>query len=129
MRRETERWLRHALDDAETARVTLEGRRWAATSLHAQQAVEKALKALWVERKDNEPPRTHDLVRLGDEFDVPREWLGEFAVMTEAYLVSRYPDADVETDAGSRIEPDLAGRHLTLANEVIAWVQERLTAS
>lgn len=66
MRVEASRWWRRAVDDLETARVTLGARRWAPTVFFAQQAAEKALKAVWLERTGEAPPRTHDLVRLAE---------------------------------------------------------------
>ena len=57
MRPETERWLRYADEDLETVRVTLAGQRWAAASFYAQQAAEKALKAMFMEQMGTEHPR------------------------------------------------------------------------
>ena len=85
MRPETERWLRYAREDVATARVTVAGKRWAATSFHAHQAAEKALKALWVEQQSVEPPRIHDLVLLSEEMRLPHEWLEEIDTLSRVY--------------------------------------------
>ncbi|MDZ4279063.1 MAG: HEPN domain-containing protein [Dehalococcoidia bacterium] len=124
MRRETERWLQYARDDLDTARVTYDGERWTATSFHAQQAAEKALKALWFERRGGEPPRTHDLVRLAQDVGYPDEHAGELDAMTQSYVVSRYPDAI--DDGSARIDKDTAEDHRALAESVIRWVREQL---
>ena len=92
MRVETGRWLRYADDELETARVTLAGGRWGATSFHAQQAVEKALKALWLEQKSAEPPRVHDLVHLAEEVSLPSQWNEELDALSRVYIVARYPE-------------------------------------
>lgn len=101
---ETERWLHHAREDLENARATLTGERWSATSFHVQQAVEKALKGLWLATRHEAPPRVHDLVRLAEELGVPEDWHSELDALTRVYLLSRYPD--VAADADDSVEPD-----------------------
>lgn len=65
MRKATSVWLREADDDHQAAQVLLEHGHARAACVHAQQAVEKALKALLIER-GHRPPRTHSLVTLRD---------------------------------------------------------------
>lgn len=125
MRAETERWLRHAGEDLETARVTLAGARWAAASFHAQQAAEKALKALCIERTGRESPGTHDLVRLGQDVQLPKEWEGEVEALSRAYLVSRYPDESASDDAP--FGKDRSNEHLKMAERIVAWVEKQLS--
>ena len=124
MRPQTKRWLEYAQDDLDTAKVTYDGERWGATSLHAQQAAEKALKALWFEKEGAEPPRTHDLVRLAQDAGYPDDRYAELDEMTQSYIVSRYPDA---IDArGAKIDRDMAEEHRALAEGVVRWVREQL---
>ncbi|MBI2886275.1 MAG: HEPN domain-containing protein [Chloroflexi bacterium] len=52
-------------EDLESAEATLEIGRYYVSSLLAQQAAEKALKALFIQRKRSLPPRTHYLEELG----------------------------------------------------------------
>ncbi len=127
MRAETERWLRYASEDVATARVTLAGKRWAAASFHAQQAAEKAIKALWVERKSLEPPRTHDLVRLAEEMGLPSDWLEEIDTLSRVYLLSRYPGASAEDTPPYGIDDAVAQAHLTLAERIVAWTKQQLS--
>jgi HEPN domain-containing protein/predicted nucleotidyltransferase len=63
MRNATEAWLREAADELDIASILLEHDRYRGACLHSQQAAEKALKALLIERVQR-PPRTHDLVEL-----------------------------------------------------------------
>lgn len=130
MRIETRRWLRHADEDWETARVTLAGQRWAATSFFAQQAAEKALKALWLERNDAQPPRTHDLVRLAEDVLLPNEWHDELDALSRVYLLTRYPGMSTQDGEENGVDEPMANGHLKLAERVISWVkQQPLTAS
>jgi HEPN domain-containing protein len=56
----------------------LQAGRFYAASSFAQQAAEKGLKALWVERLGEVPPRTHDLRFFGTELQVPRAVKNDF---------------------------------------------------
>lgn len=127
MQPQTKRWLEYAQEDLDTAEVTYSGERWSATSLHAQQAAEKALKGLLFERAGTEPPRTHDLVRLAQDTGYPDDRHAKLDELTQSYILSRYPDA---TDArGAEIDKETAGAHRALAEGVIRWVRGQLQTS
>ena len=119
MRVETRRWLRYADDELDTARVTHAGGRWTATSFHAQQAVEKALKGLWLEQEGAEPPRVHDLVRLAEEVSLPSQWNEELDALSRVYIVSRYPETAVEDGEPYGIDQATASGHFELAERII----------
>ena len=116
-------WLRLAMEDLRAARLLLRATPPALTAacFHAQQCVEKALKAM-LTFHGIEPPKTHDLRRLfqlcvqrDPTIDPLREadWLTQFAVAT------RYPG-----------EPQPPQRHaleaVELADKVLAHVFDRL---
>jgi len=63
MRKATSAWIHEAEDELAMARLLLEHQMLRGACLHAQQAVEKGLKALLIERAET-VPRTHDLVDL-----------------------------------------------------------------
>lgn len=63
MRKATKTWLVHARDECETADILFGHEKYQAACYHSQQCVEKALKALILE-KGASVPRTHDLVDL-----------------------------------------------------------------
>ncbi|HUG16641.1 MAG TPA: HEPN domain-containing protein [Thermomicrobiales bacterium] len=73
MRAETTAWWKHADEDLKTAAIVQLGGQFYATSWFCQQAVEKSLKAVYIERLGNLPPRTHDLEFLGNKLSVPGE--------------------------------------------------------
>jgi HEPN domain-containing protein len=57
------RWLEHARDDLDVARLALQHGHFSQAAYMAQQAAEKALKALILD-SDASPARTHDLFAL-----------------------------------------------------------------
>ncbi len=105
MREETTEWLASAAEDLTAAQVLCDAGQYHAMALHAQQAVEKALKGLLVERTGELPARTHDLRRIGAEVGVPPEMLARLVELYAYYLAGRYPgtahgDAQVRAHAG-----------------------------
>ncbi len=87
-------WLRYAHSDLELARIVrpdevlFEG-----LCFHAQQAAEKALKAVLI-AKDVPPPKTHNIRTLLDllpqEIIVPQE-IEDTASLSDYAVTSRYP--------------------------------------
>ena len=63
MRKATAAWIREARDEFDTASILLTHEKYRGVCLHSQQAVEKGLKALLLE-KGQRPPRTHDILEL-----------------------------------------------------------------
>jgi HEPN domain-containing protein len=126
MRPETERWLSYAREDLLNVRAMLAAGRWAAASFHAQQAAEKALKALYRERRDEEPPKIHDLVRIAEEVEAPEDWTEELDMLSRVYLITRYPgEAGIDYPPFG-IEEEAAKEYCGLAEKVDAWVQQEL---
>jgi HEPN domain-containing protein len=65
MRLEILRFWEQAQEDLETARYNSAGGKFYAAAFFCQQAVEKALKALYMHQTREPPPSTHSLVVLG----------------------------------------------------------------
>ena len=87
-------WLRHARDDLQSAEVLLAAKIYGMVCFHAQQAVEKGLKAL-LAAAAYPIPRIHNLIRLRR---IVEDSLGPLEIDEEAlmflndiYLDSRYP--------------------------------------
>jgi len=91
---------------------------------HAQQAVEKALKAV-LSAMELPYPRTHNLVMLAELLRAAGETLPataeEFGRLTPFGVVLRYEDVITETSAA----PDAVALQI-FASGVVAWARERL---
>lgn len=112
-------WLRRARSDLALARFTSTATEILYEDLcfHAQQAAEKAVKAVLVSRSV-EFPKTHDLNRLlglvlADGVDVP-EAIREADRLTRHAFQSRYPGP-------WSVSEDDYRRALALAQEVVEW--------
>ncbi len=94
MTQEHETWLGFAEDDLRMAELALGEKLYNQVCFHAEQCVEKALKALYVSN-DRAYPKTHKLADLlthiGEEkFDDLEE---RIILLDRFYIPTRYPDA------------------------------------
>ena len=113
---EHEKWLMQAIRDLETARNSYQSGNYYASAFWAQQAAEKALKALLLYR--GKPYRGHDLVELGylirDELG--RTYYDDLRALTMHYVTSKYPDIanatpfEIYTKADAKNTIERAGR-------------------
>ena len=99
MKPEAERWVQLAQEDRHMARVALESSLHRPCVFHCQQALEKLLKAIWVEQSEQGyPPKKHNLVSLAQELGLQLEdeaW--EFLDgLAKQYNPTRYGDVIAE---------------------------------
>lgn len=92
MQEEIKNWIEQAEYDFDAAKYNLEGKKLAIVALLTQQSMEKALKALFIKRK-NRIPKIHDLSFLGKELELPEHLQKSCNEITPYYMETRYPDA------------------------------------
>ncbi|MGH9446229.1 MAG: HEPN domain-containing protein [Terriglobia bacterium] len=121
------RWLKKAENDIVTARQTLSlpDGPTDTVAFHAQQAAEKALKAL-LTFQGVEFPKIHDLVRLVDlaapHSSAVSRYREDLAEITNYAVQARYPDEFVEPAR------DDAAKSLHVAMEIVKIVKTEVTA-
>ena len=99
MKPEAERWVKLAEEDLRMAAVALEDSLFRPCILHCQQALEKLLKAMWVEQAlEGYPPREHNLNSLAQKvaLKLTKERMDFFDDLSKQYNPSRYGDVAVE---------------------------------
>ena len=96
-----------------------------AVSWFAQQAAEKALKALYLERNGHLPPRTHDLRFLGAELQVSSAQASDLTILYPTFRAARYPDDSGSAPVDAIREPD-ATQHLGAARRTLEWIGTEL---
>lgn len=72
MRPEAQAWWKQAQADLAAARDILGLEHWFAAAFFAQQAAEKAIKALFIVEQREESPKTHNLPAVGEVLNAPR---------------------------------------------------------
>jgi len=118
-----ERWADQATYDLDSARAMLQSGRYLYVLFCCQQAIEKMLKAVIVERSKELPPRIHHLARLAETAglaldDSQTDFLGE---LTAYYIESRYPE-EMEI-LGERATREIASDTLRKTEETFRWLE------
>ena len=115
-----EEWLDRAREDLDDAEFNLKGDRYRLACFLCQQAAEKALKAVYI-KKFKKLMKTHDLVILGREVNLPEKLIGYCKELSPAYMYSRYPDV-IEV---SNLD-EIAEVFLSYAKEVLTWSEKQI---
>ncbi|MFQ5887981.1 MAG: HEPN domain-containing protein [Candidatus Hydrothermarchaeales archaeon] len=125
MRKEAENWFKQAKADLKTARDCLRTENHYACAFFSQQSLEKALKAWFLIEKKEAPPKTHNLLDISLELNIPEEFLTIARELTPEFIITRYPDAA----GGAPFElydSVTAGNILEKAERFFAWLQEKI---
>ncbi|MFI5294296.1 MAG: HEPN domain-containing protein [Thermodesulfovibrionales bacterium] len=127
MKKETEEWIRIAIEDFQSAKYLLEKSLYRMVCYHAQQTVEKLSKAILVQH-DIDIPRTHNLLDLNNAikklgYNVPLS--DEDTVFLNSIYRSRYPFDAGLLPHGEPTEKD-AEKALDIAKQMTAWSREIL---
>ncbi len=125
MQEEINNWWELALDDLDTAQKNLEIKKYHVASLFAQQAVEKALKALYI-KSFKELKKTHDLVFLASKLDLPDNYKSICKQLGPIYLETRYPDVSGKLPFSLFSQQD-ASEFVKMAEEILIWVKKKLS--
>jgi len=117
-----EQWLEKAKYDIETAEVMLGAGRYVYVLFFCQQAVEKHIKAIIVDRTKQAPPKLHNLIALSDRvgLDLDKERADLMRALTDYYIDSRYPEISGGQDEG--LDRRLAEDFMRKTEELLRWL-------
>jgi HEPN domain-containing protein len=123
MRNEAEAWLKISAEDLQSAEVLFERKLFRMACYHAQQSIEKIIKALLA---DHEVDffRTHNLLDLNNaikKLGYPALLNDEEAVFLNSIYRARYPSEAGLLPLGEPLEKD-AARALKTAREAAGWI-------
>jgi len=124
MKPDTEEWVRLAEDDLKAAGLLLGDGFLRHCIFECQQALEKLLKAMWVEQApQGYPPREHNLASLAEKvrLRLSTEQLQFLDELSKQYTPSRYADVGVEY---SREE---AEDYHQKTREQFGWLRQQLS--
>lgn len=93
MKNAIEEWIKISEYDLKTAEAMLETGRYLYVAFMCQQGIEKILKAIYCQKKNELPPRTHNLLYLVDvlELNVTDSDKALLSLLNQFYLETRYP--------------------------------------
>jgi len=127
VRKEARDWLAEADADMRASHLLVDGEQFSRAMFHARQAVEALLKACHYHLVEEQPPRQHGLRTLARAVfgDIPSEIDDALSALDPYYTQTRYPNAVGERPSEYYRRRD-AERALANAEEVVAWLKERL---
>ncbi len=124
-----EYWLNSAEYDLEVADSLFSKKRYHYALFFGHLALEKILKAIFVERKNAHAPFTHSLPMLAQKsgIDINGERLEKLAEFMEFYIEGRYPK-DLEI-IFRKYDKRFSSGKLEEVREMFAWLQKKLKIS
>ena len=125
MRKEIENWLEQAEADFDGAEYNFEGGKYYIAAFLCQQAVEKALKALFIYEKKGEVPQSHSLIYLATNTSAPEKFFSFLKELTPKFVDTRYPDASVDLPKRIYDKENTTGL-LKKSKEVLIWISKKL---
>jgi HEPN domain-containing protein len=96
MRQEIKHWWLQAQEDLDTAKYLAQGKKYYMSAFVCQQAVEKALKALYLLLHKKSSGPTHSLIHLASETKVPEKYFSYLRKLSPEFVITRYPDVSQE---------------------------------
>ena len=123
MKKETKLWLDYANESYEDSLYNWKGHRYGNTAFCCQQALEKILKAILVE-KGILPPKSHDLIRLVKlaKLKLNAKQAEELNALTRHYFIVRYPDLNRKFYRNKKVTE----KALNMLKEYYIWFQKEL---
>ncbi len=121
----SKQWIQQAFYDLDTAHSMFKSGRYLYVFFCCQQAIEKMLKAIIVHRKNELPPRIHQLTRLADVAGLgmnqdKKDFLRKLSIY---YIKTRYPDEII--DLSSNLNKESAQWVLNQTQEIIQWLHSK----
>ena len=118
-------WFRQAQEDMSAVRSNLEAGKFNWACFIAQQVAEKALKGLYEEKHEEEPPHTHSLRMLVADavpagVEIPEEILRALAGLDRHYTISRYR-SNLMTVPGEEYSQADAEEALEQCSKTLQW--------
>jgi HEPN domain-containing protein len=123
----TKKWLQRAKYDLDTADAMFKSRRYLYVAFMCQQALEKILKAMAIE-KGKEVLRSHNLVRLAEVAEIyntmPIEYKDFLADLTPFAIEARY--GDYRRSLSEIIDRKMAKKYLEKTKRTYKWLRIKI---
>lgn len=123
MKEEVKRWWKQTLADIDSAKSLFRIKKYSYSSFWCQQAAEKALKTLLLNR-GHELIKTHDLVLLARKVDAPEDIVLLCKDLTPVYVETRYPDLGEE--GFKKFSKEETEEDIKNMEKIVKWTKKNL---
>jgi|SRR3989339_759748 len=119
-------WLENAEYDLQTAKIMDESSRYSYTAFMCQQALEKIIKAIYLQNNSKEAPKSHNLVYLVGitNLILSEEQTKLFAELSSFYLEGRYPT--YKEKMSKLINKSKSQEILSKSKDVFKWLKSQI---
>lgn len=125
MKEEIKKWIEQALADLNAAKKNIKINIYYLSVQCSFQAVEKGLKALFIKKFNKMPEKTHDLIKLGKQVNIPEEYFEALYELNPEWIPARYPDAAI-TIPVKDYNKTSAKLHFNKAQEILKWIKKQI---
>ena len=125
MEEEIKRWLDQAKAELKSAKNAIQYKDYYVASFLAQQAAEKALKAVLLHAGKG-LVKIHNLVTLGRKADAPSKLLDRCDRLNTLYIETRYPDIGKEIPS-KKFTLSMSKEDIQVAEEVVKWSKTKIS--
>jgi HEPN domain-containing protein len=118
-------WFRQAQYDIGTAESLVSAERYPPVIFFSHLALEKALKALYVEKFNDNPDKTHSLVFLVEilELELPQKFMDSLFVINRIGITGRYPhNLDLVLEQYTKEKTEKIVRE---TKEILTWLMQK----
>ena len=118
-------WVEYAKYDLKSAEVMNDSARYLYTVFMCQQAIEKILKALYLQTNEQEAPKTHNLEHLAniiDHLGLSESDVDLLEDLTAFYINGRYPS--YKKNLAEQLDKESASSLLVRAKELFACLEK-----
>jgi HEPN domain-containing protein len=119
-------WVDNSDYDLQTAEAMHSSGRYAYTAFMCQQALEKIIKAVYLQENSQEAPRSHSLVYLVGLLKSPasENHLSLLSELSSYYIEGRYPT--YKEKIASLVNCERSKHFLAKTREVFQWLKSRI---
>jgi len=119
-------WVDIANYDFDTADVMLKSKRYLYVVFMCQQAIEKIIKAIYIEQLDLEPPRSHNLYYILKKTNIiiDEETITFLNLLSAHYIRNRYPD--YKEKLSQKLNKQKAKEFFNKTEEIFNWLKSQI---
>jgi len=118
-------WFRQAQYDLGTAESLISAARYPPVIFFCHLSLEKALKALYVEKFNDNPEKTHSLVFLVEilELELPQQYMDSLFIINRVGITGRYPhNLDVVLEQYTKEKTE---KIVHETKEILTWLMQK----
>ncbi len=122
-------WIEIALDDLDSAEIMFDKRKFLQSGFYCHQSVEKILKGYFLYAKKDEPPYTHNLIKLSRESGIDsileENQINLLNILMPLNIEARYPDEKLSLM--KTLDYNKSNQIYNSTVEFVKWIQKLIT--